>query len=336
MLTRLDAPYYFRVAGLGVVCVAMVGCLNQTQDSGAKDSAAQPAEAAAAKVELSDIQWFDSAAELPASHPCHDSTPVLVVRYDESGDQTHEDEPLMTERTTLGEAVDMLASNWVGFGPRMVRGAKWQDARGEYLVASCNMSGAGFRAFSETRDADKKERGVFVLAAHGEPNFVKRGAIRWMHRAQDGPWKSLHEEVLWHWVYEPGPSFSGQADMLSVEDEDGNGTPEVVGVTLQDIVSSDAEDPATFCEAQGLKGSICAGFELKLVVREGEGALVQQILLGEDGSVVRVEDIARPETMRAQDFAKLSALANARRAAAITHVVGLLKQEKKLAETPQD
>src|SRR5690554_7612262 len=79
----------------------------------------------------------------------------------------------------------------------MVRGAKWQDARGEYLVASCNMSGAGFRAFSETRDADKKERGVFVLAAHGEPNFVKRGAIRWMHRAQDGPWKSLHEEVLW-------------------------------------------------------------------------------------------------------------------------------------------
>lgn len=336
MPALLDPSCRVFVAGFWVACAAMGGCTNRTHDAGVKDTAAQPSEAAAIKAQAGDIQWFRGAAELPENHPCHDATPVLVVRYDESAGDTDEGEPLVTERTTLGAADDMLPANWVGFGPRVVRGAKWQDATGEYLVATCNMSGAGFRAFSEARDADKKERGVFVLMAHGEPDFVERGAIRWMHRKKGGPWKSLHQEVLWHWVYEPGPSFSGQAELIAVEDEDGNGVPEVVAVTFQDIDSSDAPDPAQFCAARAQKGSICAGFGLKLVVREGAGTLVQPILLDEDGRVVRVEDIARPEKMRAQDFAKLSALANARRDTAITRVLELLRQTKKIPGAPQD
>jgi hypothetical protein len=85
------------------------------------------------------LDRFHGVDELPSEHPCHDSTAVIWVNEHVEYVDGVAETRFAYERETLGELRKKLGTDWVHFGPRTVRGLRWETDAGEFVVASCNM-----------------------------------------------------------------------------------------------------------------------------------------------------------------------------------------------------
>ena len=302
---------------------------SQTPDERKSDDSA---DASADSVELT---WFHGVAELPAAHPCHDSTPIISA--EEHREVVDGEAKLQTdsERMTLGEARDRFGTDWVHFGPRTARGVRWKTDAGQFLVATCNMGGMGYRLIDEDTyldDIDVDTTGAeFIIGRVGEPSNVEYGDLRWMHREGDGPWKTLHEEVLWSSGDEGNhPEHVARARIISAEDSDGDETPEVVAIVLSNRFEWNKSERKKLCPP--IKGRYyhCDAFGIDVVVREGDQQVVERSFMGLSGEPVLTRDAKRPGSMDDETLELLTARLERDRDKALQKARAILRETEKL------
>jgi len=242
---------------------------------------------------------------LPAEHPCRDAALVIVddhVPHPDTGTPT----PALTVET-LGELRAHPDTDWAHFGPRRVDVARWKTDDGEYALASCEMSGGGF----DTRvDWWKKKVGEaandasFYLDGMTEVNAVEYASLIWMHRpAGEEGWRTIGSEVVESNDDEGNdPQFVARAQLLSVDDADGDGTVEVAAFTLQDCRGWNRD----VCP-RDTPGGRDPQFVVATLVADGADALRGWTRLDARGEVLKTGEPEQPPTMSDAEFSELSA-----------------------------
>lgn len=328
-------------SALIAACAMMIACSSQANISSAQGSAAHPSEGHAAKSSLGEIAWFQGAGALPESHPCHDSSPVVRARMTEDAARWKAGDLWNFKMSTLGE-LSKAAKDDDGMylGPRIVRGLRWTDATGEYLVTACNMGGAGFGELAASlREKEERLSGVgegaeIIIGYSNEPIMVQRGALRWMRRAENGRWQSLNHRVLWRANNEGfNPHLAAFTGLIAAEDADGNGRPEVVVFSIRDTETSDANTARILCP-EAAPEDTCLFFEMNIIAREGEHELIERLSLPLGASTAGFQEVERPGSMSAEAFSTLAAAIDTHRSAAIEQAWEAVQGTKKLADTP--
>jgi len=325
-----------RALALIAACGMMLSCSNQASESSAKDSKAQKA-ALQSTPKASNIEWYGDAAELPAQHPCHDSAPVLkkVLTRGSGGEISG----VASEYTTIAELLKSQGDVEY-LGGRTVQGVRWSDMNGDFEVVACNLRGGGIKAYRAPTDegADRTkvpaQRPAFVLDLVGEANNVERGGLWRRYRTADEKIKAPREKVYWRNNDEGNePHYVARAGLVAAEDTDSNGRVEMLGYTVYDFDASEHPEADDICPAN-IHRSRCRAFALTIIVFEGDEEVEQRLVLRVDGSQASVGDITSAGEMDEAQFATLSAVIEAYRPAIIEQVVAMLRDAKKLADTP--
>lgn len=289
-------------------------------DSPTDSSPAPPGPPSKLATPPHNLAWFKGVDELPAEHPCHDSTSVVV--YAE-----HRDADGKWGRTTsvasLGSLRKDPSTDWVHFGPRTVQGVRWSSPAGDFLVASCTMGGTGYRPYDPSHDEAVPEVApTFVLGDVGEPNRIEYAEVRWMHRAPNEAWTTMREDVLWAGNDEGNdPQYTSRARVLGAVDADRDGMPEITAVTIADCHRVDKRCPASNARTPS--------FWATIIATEGKLGLRETVLLGPDLAEVSAD----PELIAAMPpevHAQMSTAIAGERTKALDHARSVLRDASKV------
>lgn len=310
---------------------------NASEDNSTSDNAADEADRDETVEEDSSglaINRFRGVDQLPADHPCHDSTPVIWVREHLERKEGESKTSYDYRRTTLGELRETLDTDWVHFGPRTVRGVRWRTDEADFMVVTCNMGGVGFGdlgADADLSDKDVDASGAkFIIGRVGEPSNLERGSVRWMRRRGHGNWTTLHHQIRYSNDDEGNdPQYIARARIVSAEDSDGDHQPEVVAFVLDDRFEWDDDERQKLCPSVDPRHR-CNAFAVDVIVREEDDQLVERVGLRLDGEPALTRKADKPEAMDDKTFEALAARLQRDRDKAVQKARAILREDGKL------
>jgi hypothetical protein len=263
---------------------------------------------------------FKGVAQLPPGHPCHDDATTLAheVRDMKAGvDDVY-------VRRKLGAWVPSAKRHSTGRGRRLVQGYRWRAEGQEYIVATCDMPGTGFRPWNPTdSEVDMsgyaEDEAELVFEMSGEVSETEYAVIA-TFMLENGSWLELQRLEAWSNDDEGNnPSYIARARIVDVADTTGDAHPEPVSFLLFDCLAFNGAS----CEQNEGPPS----FRVRVVAQTHEQRVYRDTLLV-GGKVEKagelIADVGDPETRHI-----LMKRLEANESKAIDRAVAILLEENK-------